>query len=149
MLYFNSCDWNLHLNLNVHAGSYLASAETPQTDCGSCRKGAPFQHSTFTGLENLARTDFGKSTPLCSAAPMNRNGHCALGLLQACGCTRRRTWEYGAGHYEPVLGTSPRVLNRNTIIEKGETSPQESLLLFLVFIVSYSTLRCKCNDNIL
>lgn len=128
------------------------SAETPQTDRGSCRKGAPFHHSTFTGLENFARTDFGKSTSLCSAllcsaALMNRNVHCALGLLQACGCTRRRTWEYGAGHYEPVLGTSPRVLNRNAIIEKGETSPQESLLLFLVFIVSYSTLRCKCNTE--
>lgn len=64
------------------------------------------------------------ANPLCcsqlfSAASKNRNVYCALGLLQACGCTRRGTWEYGAGHYEPARGTSPRVLNRNAIKEKG------------------------------
>lgn len=119
--------------LTFHAGPYLASAETPQTGRGSCREGAPFHHSVLkTFLRGLILAN---PTPLCSAemCPV----HLACSKPEAV--TRRRTREYGAGHYEPVLGTSPRVPNWNAIIEKGRLQ-RRPLLRSRCFFSSSSSL---------
>lgn len=87
MLHFNSCNCSLDPSGIFHSESYLASAEMQLANRGSGRKGVPLK-----GLENFAQTDFGKSTLLWSAAPTNRNIYCALGVLQAYVCTRRRAW---------------------------------------------------------